>query len=1171
MEDSRDTHPIDTDAERNGEIIPSPERLPELVIKDHLLKTEQEFTGEAVKLQACDTSSSVAVFETLENYFRAWRRKLLMRNYLNRQHGNMREATPEGMIRYVEEAGNNTDRYCGYRGIPGDDFFRVEMFPAIAELAETPEDLLRIGKDAIEILRLLMVGELSYTTHSTTDNLLYKFFRNTGVPTGYSWNDATGQFRHYYAHYEASFTKAVAIHQGWECDRHYGGSDYTNSRDEIDRTFVPVYEAIPERWRDDVFDIFVKFGGHHHAHLYLKKIPGEVKYFVDHEKEHLLPYYFRLLRSTSPQHDLENDGAILFDLDPLGQELEALHGYTAHREESLEFAAAVIGCYESFGNRHWGNDKNFSFIAPSEEDKQEMRHVGYFNIPRIIASLENDGYSPEEIRDILALPEKYSWLKHAIFHIIEHYAEIDSGLFPGGVFALLSYLENFRSAERGAYNFVQTVTEKKLPASGLDEYLAVGTELIQRLGKSANDYFDLRSSALFSVKLLDLLRNPGVFRDAVLSGSTLAESYPFPEDGMSGDGRSTILGAFFEHYGDPQFERFLEGYRIIIARAHRKKLEPKDPEDRSTRDEYHLRRDFGEAIGHYSRVQYHFTRGNRNIGDEKSLPDIPYEDASRICLFFIFDSKTHYMDLFQRFGELVHDGIDHRISAALAVSLTDPERASFPEIEGVEFPLPKEKAMKLFGAIVESRKTVTRILHAERMGPERALEACKHTRSFMRPPKERWGYDEIMTLRKELERLEELEADPEIKVQINMERFKALIREAINFGTLQRMMNIGLSQVNLDVHETPFMRDSNPYTQMITAAVSLFAAAGVTEIPGVSEGLEELPLQNPLLSSTPSKEEEDARLALVLKDPKFESALRRNIHCALPRVERMILQARMAMPGLMPVGGKIHTTTPMNSDVLTGIRNIFGLESTPFQLIHANDSLLLPPMPSALELQLLIHILEKCGVIHSERPELQVAVGDRLHEDLAAQVGSAVLLGTSRGIVYPDNAFATTHDEQTGTRIMAYDAGVRRSGMPYDVAGAEGRTDMLGRRHYGDIGIYQLLGTLAVHEQRGERFAPLMRRFSRGFHDVLSCHGLRNSLHASAWIFDPTKNGDDPVRHAEMVNRFGNAWMESMNEPGFGIIGDVRRLIELASHEVRAQREDVIAAKPDEYEAFLRY
>ena len=358
------------------------------------------------------------------------------------------------------------------------------------------------------------------------------------------------------------------------------------------------------------------------------------------------------------------------------------------------------------------------------------------------------------------------------------------------------------------------------------------------------------------------------------------------------------------------------------------------------------------------------------------------------------------------------------------------------------------------------------------------------------------------------------------------------------------------------------MRTTNKSTQMAIAGMSILLGAGAMEFENMEDGIARLPVD-----SNTSFEE----LSGLLMDGRYEKILRGNIAMVLPRLEQAILSERARMPGLLPVGGKIHKKKPVNEEGLAAVEKIFGLPAgTSFKLIHANKTLLLPPLPSALEMQMLVKVLESFGVIDLAIDDLQICAAGRRPEENAAIVGSATLLSRNIGRTYADGAFQTSHRE-TGARIMAYDAGVKLNGMPFDSHILHGRTDILGTQDVGDFGRYQVLSSLAAHQETGEIFTPLMRTFSKDYLKVLERAGLHRVLRQSAWVFDNAKGDDDLRNHEGMVRRFTDKWMYASGRPDFGVIRDVKTLIGIAKGKIEEAAPALIAHNREEFDRLLKY
>jgi hypothetical protein len=283
----------------------------------------------------------------------------------------------------------------------------------------------------------------------------------------------------------------------------------------------------------------------------------------------------------------------------------------------------------------------------------------------------------------------------------------------------------------------------------------------------------------------------------------------------------------------------------------------------------------------------------------------------------------------------------------------------------------------------------------------------------------------------------------------------------------------------------------------------------------------------------------------------------------------LLRREREKVAGLIAVGGKIHTESAMTEEHLRFVQHISGLKSTSFHLIHAGHSLLLPPVPSSAELKMLILLLETFHALDPHKPELQITMAGRLSDRYAGVVGASILLSTDRGVVYDEESFATTHDV-TGKRLMVFDAGVRLTGLPFDLPNAVGRTDMLGRRSVGDADRYQIIATLAEHAEYGGAFADLYAKYEMGFLEILDRYGFRDVLFESTWIAQHAKKGDSPEAHGSMVRKFCEAWMQSA-EGDQSLIREVRMLIDRAGRAMRKQQPRLIRENPEELAKLMEY
>ncbi len=260
-----------------------------------------------------------------------------------------------------------------------------------------------------------------------------------------------------------------------------------------------------------------------------------------------------------------------------------------------------------------------------------------------------------------------------------------------------------------------------------------------------------------------------------------------------------------------------------------------------------------------------------------------------------------------------------------------------------------------------------------------------------------------------------------------------------------------------------------------------------------------------------------------------------------------ILHARKESLGLLPVGGKIHVLHGIDSNRFAPLLQYLSMGSTSFRLIHADTSLLLPPVPSAGELAILIRLIESEGMIDFEHPELQVTASGRLPPEECAYLGSAILLSTERGMKFDASAFRTfDHDNETGARIMAYDAGARPMELPF-MTRLQGRTDMLARRHLGDIPWYQRIATVLAQGCDEGPFAHLAVPLKQELAEVYAGYGLSGVLEAP-WI-KPTSGmrmppENDRAHYEDGVKPCVDAYFASAEKGGEGVINDVREVLD---------------------------
>lgn len=247
-----------------------------------------------------------------------------------------------------------------------------------------------------------------------------------------------------------------------------------------------------------------------------------------------------------------------------------------------------------------------------------------------------------------------------------------------------------------------------------------------------------------------------------------------------------------------------------------------------------------------------------------------------------------------------------------------------------------------------------------------------------------------------------------------------------------------------------------------------------------------------------------------------------------------------------------------------------GMNQTMFRLIHAGTSLILPPTPSANELKSVIQALRLSGVVDSEYPEIQISCPGRLHPKNVAIRDSAVMLASTKCIEYNRESFCTTHDQQTGARKSAYDAGGVSLELPF-MSKLTGRTDSLGHIDEGDIDLAQRIHTVLIQGQIHEGpFADLAQPFESKYQKILKRHGL-NSILDGSWIYLPADNKRDDEAseaHYGIVKKCTDAYFacrDQYQETGVenGVIFEVRALFDWLQAEIQKRQDQLyLSGKP---------
>ena len=227
---------------------------------------------------------------------------------------------------------------------------------------------------------------------------------------------------------------------------------------------------------------------------------------------------------------------------------------------------------------------------------------------------------------------------------------------------------------------------------------------------------------------------------------------------------------------------------------------------------------------------------------------------------------------------------------------------------------------------------------------------------------------------------------------------------------------------------------------------------------------------------------------------------------------------------LYSIGGKIHTENSIDNEKVEKFSREFWFWSSPFKLIHANTSVLLPPSYFPEELQFMITAMGQYGLFENhEKPQLQISIPWRLQEEAkAAILASSMILSSKTHVEYSLESFSTTHNSSTGRRMVSYDAWVYDPLFKYNSESIKGRTDVLLLRDINLIPKAKIIGSLLSQTEYDGRFAQLGMEFIRDYMDLMAKYWLSSMITDKPRIFNGEWNGEtiDIVDHHTAVKSF---------------------------------------------------
>jgi len=222
---------------------------------------------------------------------------------------------------------------------------------------------------------------------------------------------------------------------------------------------------------------------------------------------------------------------------------------------------------------------------------------------------------------------------------------------------------------------------------------------------------------------------------------------------------------------------------------------------------------------------------------------------------------------------------------------------------------------------------------------------------------------------------------------------------------------------------------------------------------------------------------------------------------------------------LYSIWWKLHFVNKIDIEKLEQFKKKYSLLSTYFKMIHADWSMLLPPVYSSIEMEFILRLLIEEGVTEW-KTELQLWIPWRLPNELAWILWSAILLLTDRNILYWENAFSTTHDADTWAKIMAYDSWVLELWFNDNPITNIGRTDMLWRASLKDIYNYQIIWSLLSQSIYWWKYELLWKQFIVEYRALFKKYWFSDYLYRE-WIYDKSNDTlESSTQHYALVNTF---------------------------------------------------
>jgi hypothetical protein len=339
-------------------------------------------------------------------------------------------------------------------------------------------------------------------------------------------------------------------------------------------------------------------------------------------------------------------------------------------------------------------------------------------------------------------------------------------------------------------------------------------------------------------------------------------------------------------------------------------------------------------------------------------------------------------------------------------------------------------------------------------------------------------------------------------------------------------------------------------------------------------------MRDPAEAPRLQRESTRGRLTLSKIRQLYHERIQATMPLFVPIVEQQVRTARRHNPALMPVGSKVHTKKIHRAAFIKVLEifNQFGIDTTFFSLDNMGNTLVNPALPTGLEQQLLIRLFAIFELIKSSDPQFQICIAGRWSPETAAIFGSAMLLTNNKVPNYQPGCWQSTHNNQTGSHIMSFDArcmGVKKTGIPGDLPAAIGRTDMIAQNDRTIFDRGPIVGTAASHSDYQGPFAPLFAHFRDRYLLALKDFGLDETIMEATWVFqhaekdfqdikdekiDEEKKQELIAKHEAMIEKILHAWAANPE-----LVERIEALINELEAMFLEKRDNIITSDPQEF------